>query len=218
MGVNEGKDVTGGSFSIIALVLVIALAMGFIIFAITQFTKAQNRISQTTGSLDAAQFSAYDNKVITGDQVMSAVRTYINQDIVLIVDNKNTDISFYTTGEGDTLAVDIGTGESFFEKTVPYNIGITARAATPGATPEASQLCYSKEDSHIYTGKAPSGNENIVMEMSRNTNIRPLVTKVINGKPSAMYVEAGASYYSVLLYEPSTKTVNGIAFCRNTDR
>lgn len=217
MGVDEGKEASSGGFTILFFVLIIAAVVAFVIYGLGQFTKGQSRLSQTVGSLDAAQFSAYDNKVITGDQVMSAVRTFINQDIVLVVDNVNDNVNFYTVGTGDTLTLTASsaTGD-FYKSPAPYNVGLEAIASEDG-TGTTAQLQYNSADGHIYTGMKPEGTKNIMMAMTRNTNIRPLVTKVIDGNASAMYVESGASYYSVLLYEPSTRTVNGIAFVRSTD-
>lgn len=215
MGVDEGKQAAGGGISIGLLVLIIAAVVAFVILGLGFFTRSQNRISETVGSLDAAQFSAYDNKTITGDQVMSAVRTYIGQNIVLVIDNKNSDIEFFTAGTGDTLPVVID-GTSYGQA-APYNVGLMAKASAEGGDSGQAQLVYNMNDGHIYTGAAPTGDTNIMMSTDRNTNIRPLVTKVIGTDASALYVESGATYYSVLLYEPSTRTVNGIAFVRSTD-
>jgi len=214
MNIQEGKDTSEGGVSLLLVVLVIAVFVALAVFGLNLFTKGQNRMSQTAGTLDSAQFSAYDNKMITGDEVLSAVRTYLAQNIVIVVDNNNADLDVVTgtkdAGADAELTV-ISKYPDDIKTPAAYNVGLKAALqSAPGET----KLVWNHLDGRLYAAKAPNNTENLALTSEKNSNIRPITSKVIGTETSAYFVESGANYYAVLINDPSTKTVNGICFIR----
>ncbi|MEW4372908.1 ABC transporter permease [Paenibacillus kandeliae] len=100
---SKGLSLTATIFLTIGLIT-IAVSIYFIAVAGTK--TAQDDMSGLTNTLQQSKFSAYDNSIVSGSQIINVVRQYMKQDAFGVT---------VTTGKGSTTtygnAFDATTGE-----------------------------------------------------------------------------------------------------------
>ena len=218
MNVDEGKETAKGGVSLFIVVLVIAVVVSLVMLGLGWFNRGSAKLSDTVNSLDSSQFSSYNETEITGDQVRSAIQSFITQDVVLVVDAKGD----VYNGALDTAASSGGTGGTLTLSTkgepttgTAYNCGLLAMQEGGSEGGSSTPSLYVGDDGKIYAGT--KGNDG-VLTSKKNQSMKPLQQKRLNQKTNKDYVAPGAHYYCKVIYDPSTTTACGIIFSKVVDK
>lgn len=184
-GLSLGKLIVGA----LIVLMIIGLVVGVVYLLADKFSGVTKKVTDTIDSAATSVYSDYDNKEKTGDDVITACKTYRGQNIAIVIEQAGTAHTY------SDLAADV-TG---------YNYNALLTGFTAGAT---GSVTYSPEGYFTNQGIALDANTGLP---TLNTNFAPITNKA---QVSTTYVKKTARYYSNLIYSLDTGEVCGIVFQR----
>lgn len=220
-----GEDLSTGAK--IGITLIILCSLIAIVFSLLTMMKniTNSGASQLQGSLDQmllTQFDDYNQKTVSGTQVVSSIKVFEGQDVAIVVRpalaTKGTDpkvsgynygslLEGYYTDKPSTLA---GYGNIY---TATNTVTIPTGAENETACPtyedsDFTQGLYMHSSQTYYVGAFADAGTVLV---PRNDNSRPLAA---SGKPS--YVRSSAKYRAMLIKDASDAII-GVCFTELTN-
>ena len=195
MNSEEGMSMAKMAVMILLAVLVIGAVVGLVFMAYSWFSSGNDKLTDTVTSIDKASYSQFDDKQVSGTDVISALSTYRESDIAIFVSNKsNGGYDVYAAGSGAIKACNY-----------------CALVSNNGSEPTADN-----NNNYVYSLTQADGKitcSDFAYDASgiatiRNTNFSPTTT---NSNSNA-YVKQSAKWYSKLVYSETTDDVAGILF------
>lgn len=221
-----GEDLSTGAK--IGITLIILCSLIAIVFSLLTMMKniTNSGASQLQGSLDQmllTQFDDYNQKTVSGTQVVSSIKVFEGQDVAIVVRpalatkgekaisggyNYGSLLQGYYKENPDTLA---GYGKYYTAtNTVTIPTGAENETACPtyGDSSSFDQGLFMHSSQTYYVGAFADAGTVLV---PRNDNSRPLAA---SGKPS--YVRSSAKYRAMLIKDASDAII-GVCFTELTN-
>lgn len=192
MNSEEGVSLAKMAVTVLLVVLVIGAVVAVVYMAYSWFTSGTDKLGDTVNSLDSSSYSQYDDSQCSGVDVLTALKSYRDSDIAIVICNGKGGNSAYTTA-GATEAK----GYNYcgcIKGTVDGSGKIT-----PQTTVKYVNNRWQVDGMHWDTSTGLT---------TRNTNFSPTTNK----GSEATYVRQNAEFYSNLIYDDSTGEVCGILF------
>ncbi|MFD0588516.1 hypothetical protein ACFQZE_10925 [Paenibacillus sp. GCM10027627] len=188
----EGELGSGARIAIALIVIGVIISIIFVILGFTRGTTNQGiaTVSNSMDSMSLAQFDDYDQKVLSGTQVLSALKLFDGRPVALVVRTQKLTGATLSDMDGN------GTGHN-------YGALLNGVVASSTTTPVTGALTRNGTDS-FYTSD---------LNIDATTKM-PVVnpqTLVTTQAGSATYVRPTARFTAELIRD-TTDTIVGIAF------
>ena len=211
MNSEEGTSLAKMAVTVLLVVLVIGAVVAVVYMAYSWFTSGTDKLSDQVNSLDSSAYSQYDDKQCTGTDVLTALKTYRDSDVAILIGNGVGSIAGYDPAfSSDKVTVKNYCALS--SEIVGSNTSMPAYNDTKSNTFDTS---VALENGKWYLGtdsaSAGIGFDNSAGTAFRNTNFSPTQTK--GAYYASAYVSQKANFYSNLVYD-SEGEVCGIMFRR----
>lgn len=197
MNSEEGLSLAKMAVSVLLVVLVIGAVVAIVYAAYSWFTSGTSKLGDQVNSINSSAYSQYDDTIISGSDVLSALKQYRDSEMAILISNKNAyGNTYYTQG------ANVDAGKKFYNYCAlasQTTAGIHAGTFTATITVDANTNKVSLVDLK-YT------NNSVSPDM--NTNFSPTTNK----NASEAYVKQSANWYSKLIYSDATGDVCGILF------
>lgn len=200
MDSKEGMDMAKMAVQILLVLVVISAVVALLYLAYSWFNSGSAKLGDQVNSIDSSAYSMYDDAQVTGTDVLTALKTYRDADLCIVIAN-GKDSSNYASSigkEGEPGAI---TGLNYCAKIA------TEEGGEEWAAGSASEFVELKYNNDRYEVPDLVWNPNTGIT-DRNTNFSP-TTQKSNAKA---YVKTGAQFYSKLIYSTATGEMCGIAF------
>lgn len=188
---------------IVAICAIIAVLVTLVLFLTGAFKSGAGRMGDEVISVAKSVYDNYDDKNVDGTAVMSAIKSYCESNMAIIVANAYT--------EGDTFS---------FDPLIAPNYGVLADqehngghtiSTTSGPVPTA-KVSYDEKNLRWYLGEKGSKGK-YGLDYSGDTWLRNKNYKAMSDTQAPdCYVSTGAKWRANLLYDPQSDTVCGILF------
>lgn len=200
MNSEEGTSLAKMAVTVLLVVLVIGAVVAVVYMAYSWFTSGTDKLGDQVNSLDSSAYSQYDDKQCTGTDVLTALKTYRDSDVAILIGNGANATGTATSGykADETGAVTLAN----------YCALIDGLTLPTDGTPATTQV--SLNDKGLWSVVGVSFDPDSGMA-KRNTNFSPTQNKASAYK--AFYVSQKANFYSNLVYD-SEGEVCGIMFRR----
>lgn len=210
MNSEEATSMAKMAVTVLLVVLVIGAVVSLVYAAYNWFSSGTDRLADTVTSIDKSQYSQFDDKQVSGSNVLSALKQYRDSNVCVFIDAR---------GDGDAAGGDwtgkrlVSVNSSLTGWKVDNYCALTSEAAggTEGAAaadtvPQA--ILYGKDDGTVWFDKGLAIDTTDNVTIKRNTNFSPTTNQ---GK-KANYVKQTAKFYAKLVYDNSTGEIAGIVF------
>lgn len=199
MNSEEGMSLAKMAVTVLLVVLVIGAVVALVYKAYSWFTQGSDKLGDQVVSIDKSSYSQFDDAQVSGVDVLSALKTYRESDIAIVVCNSNN-MSGTSSSSTD--------GESVLNLTsvTGYNYcSVVKDVETTGDS--AYQCTVTQNDAGVWEVPGLAFEADMVT-LQRNTNFSPTTT---NGN-SNQYVKQSGSWYANLIYSEETNDICGILF------
>ena len=185
MGSAEGMDLAKMAVTVLLVVLVIGAVVALVYKAYSWFTSGSDKLGDTVTSIDSSAYANYDDNVVVGTDVLTALKSFRDSDVAIVICNKNN--GGYTATPANAKGTNYcglatGADASTFELEVKYN-------------------------NNRYEVDSMQWNASTGLTI-RNTNFSPTTNK----GDAAHYVNQSTQWYGSLIYDVTTNEVSGILF------
>lgn len=198
MNSEEGMSMAKMAVTVLLVVLVIGAVVAIVYAAYSWFGSGTDKLADNVTSISDSAMSQYDDKVLSGSDVLSALKNFRNSDMCIMVSNLNNQKG---TFQSDPDKAD---------KTACY-----AYCALPSQLADKAgqetQLKYAAGPGSIGEQFLIDGfayKDGSAIDIERNTNFSPTTTK---GNANC-FVKQNADWYANLLYDSTTGDVAGVVF------
>lgn len=197
MNSEEGTSLAKMAVTVLLVVLVIGAVVAVVYMAYSWFTSGTDKLGDQVNSLDSSAYSQYDDRQCTGTDVLTALKTYRDSDVAILIGNgaKGGTTDGYAT---NATSVQVANYCALIE-------GVTSSDAS---VPEVTSVVLN--DKGLWSVVGVSFDPETGMA-NRNTNFSPTQNKASDYK--SFYVSQKANFYSNLVYD-SEGEVCGIMFRR----
>ena len=195
MNSEEGVSLAKMAVTVLLVVLVIGAVVAVVYMAYSWFTSGTDKLGDTVNSLDSSSYAQYDDNQCSGTDVLTALKSYRDADIAILIANGKcgTDSNYDPTGNTTTAYNYCGCVSSVVSGTPPT---INTK---PKVTLNKVDGRWEVDSMYWDTSSGLT---------VRNTNFSPTTNK----GNAATYVRQNAEFYSNLVYDKSTGEVCGILF------
>ena len=200
MDSKEGMDMAKMAVQILLVLVVISAVVALLYLAYSWFNSGSAKLGDQVNSIDSSAYSMYDDAQVTGTDVLTALKTYRDADLCIVIAN-GKDSSNYASSigkEGGPAAI---SGLNYCAKIAKKEGGEEWVAETADKVVE---LTYNN-DRYEVPDLVWNPNTGIT---DRNTNFSPTTQK----SNANAYVKTGAQFYSKLIYSTATGEMCGIVF------
>lgn len=189
MNSEEGVSLAKMAVTVLLVVLVIGAVVAIVYKAYSWFTSGSDKLGDQVNSIDSSSYSQYDDSQVAGTDVLTALKTYRDSNIAIVISNKNAGGWTATPGNANGFN---------------YCGLIDGVAANAGNYP--ATIPYDNNTGH-YTVPSMQWDASTGLTM-RNTNFSPTTSKSSN----TTFVKQNAQWYANLIWDESTGEVCGILF------
>lgn len=193
MNSEEGVSLAKMAVTVLLVVLVIGAVVAVVYMAYAWFTSGTDKLGDTVNSLDSSSYSQYDDNQCSGTDVLTALKSYRDSDIAILISNSNNVAAGYNADPATYTG-----GIACFNYCGLVD-GATANTAL------TSQVSYNATAGRFEVVKMQWDTNGLT---KRNTNFSPTTDK----SKDAQFVRQNAQWYSNLVYDNSTGEVCGILF------
>lgn len=205
MNSEEGMSMAKMAVTVLLVVLVIGAVVAIVYAAYSWFGSGTAKLTDSVTSIEKSAYSQFDDAQVSGSDVLSALKTYREADIAVVISNNNNGgyQSGATSCNGRNYCALIGAqgttptpdADNAYPVTIYQGNGkwyTSAVGADGKPSGTAIGLCWSDDR----------------VTLQRNTNFSPTTT---NGN-SNCFVKTSAKWYANLIYDTTTDDVCGILF------
>lgn len=196
MNSEEGLSLAKMAVSVLLVVLVIGAVVAIVYAAYSWFTSGTSKLGDQVNSINSSAYSQYDDTIISGSDVLSALKQYRDSEMAILISNKNAYGAFYTQGSN------VDAGKKFYN----YCALASQTAAGTHAGTFVATITVDNNTSKVSLADLKYTNNSVSPAM--NTNFSPTTNK----NASEAYVKQSANWYSKLIYSDATGDVCGILF------
>lgn len=186
---DEWKEGIKQAIIIVIIVAIIGVAFGLVYMALNAASKGQDKLATQLTELDNRAYDAYNNVIVTGANVTSAIKQFQGQPVAVLVFTKRN-----ISGDGNGINYCALIGAS----------GDTAPTLADNPTFALTSITKDEAKGKYYVDDSLS-----VWQSVQNTNL-----KQSNIKSSQHYINPAAKYTASLLYDVNDEIV-GIVFEQN---
>lgn len=206
MNSEEGVSLAKMAVTVLLVVLVIGAVVAIVYQAYSWFTSGSDKLADQVNSIDSSSYSTYDDAQCAGTDVLTALKTYRDSDIAILIGNGQSTATY-----SDVTATTTGA----LKNPVINYCGVAANdtgkaAVTADKVGDVTAYSYKpelKDDGKWYL-KQGVFYESAKGMATRNTNFSPTTDK----SKKSTYVRQNAQFYSKLIYDDTTGEVCGIMF------
>ncbi len=196
MNSEEGMSMAKMAVTVLLVVLVIGATVAIVYAAYSWFNSGTDNLSDKVTSISDSALSEFDDQIVSGDDVLAALKSYRNSDYCILISNLDEGCGGYkkadTKTEGKTvncmaycaLPTDADAGVAFAAKV--QKIGNSG----PQWSIDSLQVDANTE------------------QYTKNTNFSPTTTK----SDKDAFVKKSADWYANIVYDKSTGEVCGLMF------
>lgn len=197
MDSKEGMDMAKMAVTILLVLVVISAVVALVYLAYSWFNSGAAKLGDQVNSIDSSAYSKYDDTQCTGTDVLTALKTYRDADLMIVIANGQGTCSKYKDTIGNSNANVLGYNYCALESTVTDQAAAEAGPITIGY--DATKGGYHVADLNWNTNTGVT---------NKNTNFSPTTNK----SKSETYVKTGAQFYSKLIYSDATGEMCGMMF------
>lgn len=194
MNSEEGVSLAKMAVTVLLVVLVIGAVVAIVYAAYSWFSSGQDKLGDQVTSIDKSNFSQYDDAQVSGNDVLSCLKTYRDSDIAIFVTNNALHGTKSITA-GDDLEVynycALVTGGADVAAEHAYKVSLTTNA---DGNYQCADFDYEDDD----------------VTIKRNTNFSPTTTT----KYTNAFVKKSGKWYSKLVYSEATNDLVGVVFAQ----
>ena len=219
MNSEEGVSLAKMAVTVLLVVLVIGAVVAIVYKAYSWFNSGSDKLGDQVTSIGSSAYSQYDDVLVKGTDVLTALKSYRNADFGVVIANIQnlgtaytpSNPSFSNGTQGCNYCGIVAAASGNFANKVPdmdanalYRVTISAVAANADAAPTGQQIVYEPKTSrywcdnlHFTSGIA-----------DKNTNFSPTTDASITDA----FVKQTGTFYSKLIYSKDTGDVCGVIF------
>ncbi len=186
---DEWKEGIKQAIIIVIIVAIIGVAFGLVYMALNAAAKGQDKLATQLSELDNRAYDAYNNTIVTGANVTSAIKQFQGQPIGVLVFTKR---NINGDGNGINYCAQIAAS------------GDTAPTLSANPTFALSAITKDENKGKYYVDSSLSAWQSV-----QNTDL-----KQSNIKNSQHYINPAAKYTGTLLYDVNDEII-GIVFEQN---
>lgn len=213
MNSEEGISLAKMAVAVLLVVLVIGAVVAIVYAAYSWFNGGTEKLGDQVSSIGASAYSQYDDVQVTGNDVLSALKTFRDADFAVVICNKNnyTDKKTFNPSEPKDVT---GTAYNYCaylanddnKKTDGAdNADASKGTLTANIGGENGRIRFDESAGHFLT-------KNLLYSQSgtavKNTNFSPTT----DSSNSNQFVRTTGTFYSKLLYSSETGDACGVIF------
>lgn len=202
MNSSEGIDMAKMAVMILLVVLVIGAVVGLAYMAYGWVTSGSDKLGDTVNSLDSSSYAQYDDAQCSGTDVLTALKSYRDSDIAILIANGGTD-GTYTCGKYAATPANVMAMN--YCGAVKKDASADSATITAPVTVNYSLTGTDGIENAFWVYGMVWGDNGLTV---RNTNFSPTTNK----STPLCYVRQNAQFYSNLVYDKTTGEVCGILF------
>lgn len=209
MNSEEGISLAKMAVAVLLVVLVIGAVVAIVYAAYSWFNGGTEKLGDQVSSIGASAYSQYDDVQVTGNDVLSALKTFRDADFAVVICNKNNYGSNPIFNPSDPSTVK-GTAYNYCAYLAnSNNNNDNAADASKGTLTvdisESGRIHFDQSAGHFLA-------DNLLYSTSgtavKNTNFSPTT----DSSNSAQFVRTTGTFYSKLLYSQETGDACGVIF------
>lgn len=210
MNSEEGISLAKMAVAVLLVVLVIGAVVAIVYAAYSWFNGGTEKLGDQVSSIGASAYSQYDDVQVTGNDVLSALKTFRDADFAVVICNKNnyTDKKIFNPSEPVAAAGTAYNYCAYLANNNNNNNADNADASKGQLTVdigESGRIHFDGSAGHFLT-------DNLLYSQSgtavKNTNFSPTT----DSSNSAQFVRTTGTFYSKLLYSNETGDACGVIF------
>lgn len=200
MNSEEGISLAKMAVAILIVVLVIGAVIALAYAAYSWFNSGTAKLGAQVSSIDRSAYSQFDDTQISGTDVLSALKSYRESDIAIVICNLKNQGGTYSATPTDV------TGNTYCALTA--DTSLTQATKTGSNYPATVKYDTSKGQYHVGAICYTADGTNSSPTAMKNTNFSP-TTQTNN---ATCFVKQSAKWYANLIYSDETGDVCGILF------
>ena len=189
MNSEEGTSLAKMAVAVLLVVLVIGAVVAIVYAAYSWFNSGTSKLSDQVMSIDKSAYSQYDDAQVSGTDVLSALKSYRESDIAILIMNNQNNSGNPAYDAAATTA-----------KCMNY-----CAMVIPEADANGLSTITKNDTSGLWEVDKIDFNGAVA---KRNTNFSPTTTT----SNAQAYVKQSAKWYANLVYSKETGDVCGIMF------
>lgn len=197
MNSEEGMSMAKMAVTVLLVVLVIGAVVAIVYAAYSWFGSGTDKLTDNVNSIQASQYSQYDNSQVSGSDVLAALKNYRDSDMCIFISNLNNQNKEFRAKHPGSLTA--------------YNYCVLAEDTDSSF--KNTKLAIDKDNGNWYIGGSRDTavsrkfKDEDMVDLDKNTNMTPTTTQ---GNADC-YVKSTATWYAQLVYD-NTDDVCGILF------
>lgn len=220
MNSEEGISLAKMAVAVLLVVLVIGAVVAIVYAAYSWFNGGTEKLGDQVSSIGASAYSQYDDVQVTGNDVLSALKTFRDADFAVVICNKNNyaDKKIFTPGSPENTSANSARNYCALVKT-----DTTSSTSTTNPTDTNKQPAAAKDGTYLLgigegnvvkynktAGRFETGNldYNASGTAKKNTNFSPTT----DSSQKEAFVRTTGTFYSKLLYSSETGDACGVIF------
>lgn len=220
MNSEEGISLAKMAVAVLLVVLVIGAVVAIVYAAYSWFNGGTEKLGDQVSSIGASAYSQYDDVQVTGNDVLSALKTFRDADFAVVICNKNNYGSgpIFTPGTPGSVNATSARNYCALVKTSTNSTSTEKPAGDGDKQPAAAKdgtylLGIGTSSAIAYNGTAgrfETGNldYNASGTAKKNTNFSPTT----DSSQKEAFVRTTGTFYSKLLYSSETGDACGVIF------
>ena len=196
MNSEEGMSLAKMAVGVLLVVLVIGAVVGVVYAAYGWFNSGTSQLGDQVTAIGDSTYTKYDDQTVTGVDVLTALKTYRNSDITVVVANKNCN-----GGTAQYPTTPAGGVKGLCYCAMP--VDASSNQATAGAE---FTVAYNAATGKFSVGKLSFDTAN--NSPFYNTNFSPTT----QSSSALAYVKQTSDWYANLIYSDETGEVCGLLF------
>ena len=188
MNSEEGVSLAKMAVTVLLVVLVIGAVVAIVYKAYSWFNSGADKLGDQVNSIDSSSYSTYDDAQVTGTDVLTALKSYRDSNIAIVISNNQVSGGGYTDPAANTPGYNYC---GLIKGAAPDSVVTVNYDSTKG------QFHVDEMDWNLDTGL-----------VNRNTNFSPTTNK----SKKEQFVKQGGQFYANLIWDDSTGEVCGIIF------
>ena len=213
MNSEEGISLAKMAVAVLLVVLVIGAVVAIVYAAYSWFNGGTEKLGDQVSSIGASAYSQYDDVQVTGNDVLSALKTFRDADFAVVICNKNnyTDKKIFNpsepkdvTGTAYNYCAYLANDDTKKNDNNSDNADASKGEQTVGIG-KSQRIYFDESAGHFLT-------KNLLYSTSgtavKNTNFSPTT----DSSNSDQFVRTTGTFYSKLLYSSETGDACGVIF------